>query len=192
VLVVLAVREARRTGDAPTDIGPARKAGWGVVAMAVAGLAVQSVWLALHLERVKPMLQGDPAPMFALPRIGPNGALGEPFSLASAAGKVVVVDFWATWCGPCLRALPHLDRLQQRHPGITVVTINIDEPAEARALFDERGYKILLLAGDQATSDQYGVSAIPHTVLIDRSGVVRTVLRGGGADLESAIAPYLR
>jgi peroxiredoxin len=88
--------------------------------------------------------------------------------------------------------MPHLDQLQRRHPDVAVIAINIDDPAQARALFDERQYSMQLVFGDQAAQQRYGVSAIPHTVVIDRSGVVRQVFRGGGADLEAAVIPLLK
>jgi thiol-disulfide isomerase/thioredoxin len=190
LLVYLAIRLVRGA-EAPAAAASV-PAGWAVLAVAAAGLVVQVVWLGRHLDRVKPMEPGDLAPAFALPAIGPGGAPGEPFELRSVAGKVTVVDFWATWCGPCLKALPYLDQLQRAFPDIAVITINIDDAAEARSLYDERGYKVRLLAGDQATSDRYGVAAIPHTVVIDRDGVVRYVFRGGNHDLSAAIAPLLR
>jgi thiol-disulfide isomerase/thioredoxin len=139
---------------------------------------------------VRPMTPGDPAPQLALPRITGANQLGETVSLP--AGKVTVLDFWATWCGPCLKSMPHLDALARRHPEIAVLAINIDDPAEAWALFDERKYAMTLLAGDRATSDRYGVSAIPHTVVIDRNGNVRRVFRGGAMDLEREVQALLK
>jgi thiol-disulfide isomerase/thioredoxin len=166
----------------------ARRAGWGLAALALAGVTVQAVWLARNVDHVRPMTPGDRAPAFALPRIGPGGVLGEPVALSGHAGKVVIVDFWATWCGPCIKALPHLEALARRHPEVVVIAINIDDPAEARAMFDERGYTIPLLADDRRTSERYGVTSVPHTVVIDRDGIVRTVLRGAIHELDATIA----
>lgn len=201
MIVALATFEARRPVLTPKSVASAtaravvaatpagRKAGWAILAVVVAGLVVQTIWVVRYLDRMRPVMPGDPAPGFKLPTIVAQGALGEPFELASARGKIVVVDFWATWCGPCLKAMPHLEAFQRKHASdVVVITINIDEPAEARALFDERGYSMILLAGDQATQERYDVGAIPHTVVIDRSGVVRRVVRGGKIDLEREIS----
>ncbi|NVB82681.1 MAG: TlpA family protein disulfide reductase [Kofleriaceae bacterium] len=192
VLVALAVIQARRPPQPPSERSLARKAGWGIVVLAVLGVAVQGIWLARNLERVQPMTQGDPAPAFVLPKVTQDGKLGEAFTLESTKGKVTVLDFWATWCNPCLKAMPHLEKLQKDFPDIAVVTINIDDFKEARAIFAEKGYQLTLLAGDQATSQRYGVDAIPHTVVIDREGRVRRVVRGGGVDLHSVVAPLLK
>lgn len=192
VLVALAVIQSRRPPQPPSNLPLARKAGWGIVVLAVLGALVQGVWLARNLESMRPMTQGDPAPAFMLPMVTQAGTLGEAFTLASTKGKVTVLDFWATWCNPCLKAMPHLEKLQKDFPDIAVVTINIDDFKEARAIFDEKGYHLTLLAGDQATSQRYGVDAIPHTVVIDREGRVRRVVRGGGVDLHSVVAPLMK
>jgi thiol-disulfide isomerase/thioredoxin len=193
VLIALACVEARRKEARPNaDPRLARRAGWGVVAIALAGIAVQGVWLVRHGDLVRPMTSGDPAPQFALPRITGNQQLGPAFSLADVRGKVVVLDFWATWCNPCLKAMPRLDALARAHPDVAVVAINIDDAAEAWELFDERKYAMTLLAGDRQTSDRYGVAAIPHTVVIDRNGNVRRVFRGGAMDLEREVSALLK
>ena len=191
VLVALAVIEQRRSPRPPATVALARRAGWGVIALALVGVAVQVVWLARNMERMRPMTQGDPAPGFVLPIVTQQGGLGDAFTLESTKGKVTVLDFWATWCNPCLKAMPHLEKLQKDFPEIVVVTINIDDFKEARSIFNEKGYKLTLVAGDQATSQRYGVDAIPHTVVIDREGRVRRVVRGGGVDLHAVVAPLL-
>jgi len=105
-------------------------------------------------------------------------------SLEKYKGKIIVVDFWATWCGPCLRSMPHLDQIARKHPEIDVLTINIDDAAEARAIFDRAHYQLQLLADDGATSDRFGVVSIPHTVLIDGKGMLRDTESG---ELEAQI-----
>ncbi len=169
----------------------ARRAGWGVLALCLVGVAVGAVSVARHLEDMRPMTSGDPAPTFALPSVGARGALGAPFALSTTRGKVTVIDFWATWCKPCLHAMPALDAIAKAHPDVVVLAINLDDPADARALFDERGYQMTLLADDGAVSQRYGVTSIPHSVVIDRAGVVRLVARGEATDL-AALVDQLR
>jgi len=192
-LMALACALARQ--PAPAAVGDSklpRRAGWGVLVVALAGMIVQIVWVAAHVERMRPMSSGDAAPAFTLPTITANGQLGPAFTLADTRGKVVVLDFWATWCGPCLKAMPKLEAIARAHPDVVVVAINIDDPAEAWSLFAERNYAMTLVAGDRETSDRYGVSAIPHTVVIDREGHVRAVFRGGAANLERQVTALLR
>jgi thiol-disulfide isomerase/thioredoxin len=162
-----------------------RRAGYAVAAVAVAGLAVQLVWIARHVDLMRPISDGDQAPAFALPAITAGGAPGPRHELVR--GKINVVDFWATWCGPCLRAMPALDGLARNHPDVVVLAVNLDDPAAARTLFDQHGYRMTLLADDGDASERFGVTTIPHTVLIDGDGIVRLVARGGHVDLERAI-----
>jgi len=195
-IVALGWRPARLapvTVPPPPDdaVVPARRAGWAILAVALVGVVVQVAWISQHLDLMRPMTDGDPAPAFALPSVGPHGELGPPIELASTRGKVTVLDFWATWCGPCLNAMPMLDALAAKHPEIAVLAINLDDPVAARALFTERGYRMTLLVDDETVSTRYGVSTIPHTVVIDPAGVVRMVARGGGANLEATVERLL-
>jgi thiol-disulfide isomerase/thioredoxin len=189
VLVALGIAEARQKASTAVDPAFGRPTGWGLAAIVVVGLAVQGLWIVRNFDRTRPVTKGDVAPLFALPRIEAKGALGETLALDALRGKVVVLDFWATWCQPCLKALPVLDAYQRKHPEVHVVTINIDDAAEARAHFDERRYTLTLLAGDATITDRYNVATIPHTVVIDTSGVVQYVSRGAGLNLEREIAP---
>jgi thiol-disulfide isomerase/thioredoxin len=118
--------------------------------------------------------------------------IGQTTSFALKPGKVTVIDFWATWCQPCLKSLPKLEALHRAHPEIDVVAINIDDPKDAADLFKEEGYTMTLVEGDRQTQAQYGVDAIPHTVLIDKEGRVQRVLRGGHSNYEALIQPLLR
>ena len=188
-LVGLACVQARRATEAG-EPPRARRAGWGLVALALAGLVVQVVWIARHMSNVRPMKSGEAAPMFALPKITGPKTLGERVTLER--GKVYVIDFWATWCNPCLKAMPRIDALARAHPDLGVLAINIDDSEEAWTLFSERNYAMTLLAGDRETSERYGVFEIPHTVLIDREGIVRRVYRGGTHDLEREVSALLK
>jgi thiol-disulfide isomerase/thioredoxin len=151
---------------------------------------VQTIWIVRNLDLLRPMRRGDEAPAIALAEVGPAGTLGAPVTLASKRGHVVILDFWATWCGPCLAAMPHLDAWARQHPDAVVLAINLDDAKAARALFDERGYVLTLVEDDGEVSQRYGVQQIPHTVAIDSAGIVVGVLRGG--DLDSELAAILQ
>lgn len=184
-LVSLAMLHARRPSAMAGT--PRRAPGLALAVVAAAGLVTQIVWIAQNPDLLRPMTQGDRAPGFALHAIGPRGELGPTVSLAP--GKPAVIDFWASWCNPCLKSLPHLQAFAKAHPEVSVYAISIDDnPADAREVFDQKGYTVTLLADDHATRDRYGVTSIPHTVIVDKDGNVRRVARGGGLDLEAELA----
>lgn len=155
---------------------------WLVIAVLAASLAVNVGWVATHLAWLRPLAVGAEAPPFALPRIEAGGAPGATVELSALRGRVVVVEFWATWCGPCLRALPVIDAAARRWGDqVVVIAVNVDDRAKARALFDAEGYRLTLVADDGETSARYGAHTLPHTVVIDRAGAVVAVPGHAGA-----------
>jgi peroxiredoxin len=118
-----------------------------------------------------------PAPDFTLRTVnGPNLRLQEQ------RGNVVLVNFWATWCGPCRQEIPHLNRLYEKYrsAGFVLLGVNIDEDARVAAEFAGRlQVKFpVLLDTEKKVSRLYDMSAMPATVLIDRDGRVRHLHRG--------------
>jgi peroxiredoxin len=109
-------------------------------------------------------------------------AEGRNLRLQEQRGQVVLVNFWATWCGPCKVEMPHLNRLydKYRSSGFTLLGVNIDEdPRLATALATRMGLKFpVLLDGDKTVSRRYDLGSMPATVLIDRDGRVRYLHRG--------------
>jgi thiol-disulfide isomerase/thioredoxin len=117
------------------------------------------------------------APDFTLPSLnGPNLRLQEQ------RGRVVMINFWASWCGPCRVEMPHLARLYEkyRNAGFTVLAVNIDEdPHKAANLAKQLGMHFpVLLDTEKKVSRLYDLSTMPSTVLVDRDGRVRYVHRG--------------
>jgi len=117
------------------------------------------------------------APDFTLPSLdGPNLRLQEQ------RGRVVMINFWASWCGPCRVEMPHLARLYEKYrgSGFTVLAVNIDEsPQKAASLASQLGMRFpVLLDTDKKVSRLYDLSTMPSTVLVDRDGRVRYVHRG--------------
>jgi len=117
------------------------------------------------------------APDFALRTLdGPNLRLQEQ------RGRVVLVNFWATWCGPCRIEMPHLARLYDKYKssGFQLLGVNIDEdPHQAAYLATKLGLRFpVLLDTEKRVSKLYDLSTMPSTVLIDRNGRVRYIHRG--------------
>jgi cytochrome c biogenesis protein CcmG/thiol:disulfide interchange protein DsbE len=124
-----------------------------------------------------PLSPGVPAPAFTRP-----GFDGRPVSLAAYRGKLVLVDFWASWCPPCIVEMPHLMALQKRHAGkLQIIGISMDDDAasakEVAARFRLNYPNVL---GDAALGHSYGgVLGLPQFYLIGRDG---KILRGWRGD----------
>ena len=128
-------------------------------------------------------LVGHPAPAFKL-----DGLDGKPVSLADLKGKVVVVDLWATWCGPCVQSLPHLDAMWKDYQkaGAAMTAFAVDEQQDAdtvKPFVAKKGWALpVLLDTDGSVGKAYGANAIPETVVIGKDGVVKKVTVGSGQE----------
>jgi len=113
-----------------------------------------------------------PAPDFTLP-----SAAGPNLRLQEQRGSVVMLNFWATWCGPCRREMPQLNRLyaKYRSAGFVLVGVNVDEDrAKAGGLAEQLGLKFpVVFDSAKRVSRLYRLDTMPSTVLIDRDGRVR-------------------
>ncbi len=143
-------------------------------------------------QLLRDLLMDKPAPAFTLEKVaGPHAA-----ALADLKGQVVVVEFWATWCGPCRTTMPTLAAWQKKYgaQGLRVVGVSaetreaIDEFLAARK--DKPAYTIARDEGGKISS-AYGVPAIPTLVVVDRTGVVRFAEVGAGGNLDAAEAIFL-
>jgi thiol-disulfide isomerase/thioredoxin len=149
----------------------------------------QDITLALEsrpdeLELLRSRLVAKPAPAFAPAAIG-----AQPAGLAELAGKVVVLEFWATWCGPCNLSIPHLNGWQEKYgpKGLRVVAISAEDRETLAPFVKERKIKYAVGSDpDAKVSSAYFVPAIPTIVVIDATGIVRYAGVGIGATLDQA------
>jgi peroxiredoxin len=122
-------------------------------------------------------LTGQSAPDFAL-----KSSSGENLRLSEFRGDVVMVNFWATWCGPCRQEMPLLDELYTRYQrvGFSLLGVNIDDnSSKAMNMVSELGVSFpVLFDAHKEVSKLYEVEAMPVTILIDREGTVRYVHHG--------------
>ncbi|HEY0682436.1 MAG TPA: TlpA disulfide reductase family protein [Steroidobacter sp.] len=138
-------------------------------------------------------LVGQPAPDFAL-----RSWEGENMRLSEHSGEVVLINFWATWCGPCRQEMPLLDEIygKYRRAGLVLFSVNIDEQnnldaAREMATTLRVSYPVLFDARKDV-SRAYQASTMPLTVLIDREGVVRYVSEGYKLGYEARYTEKLR
>jgi len=115
---------------------------------------------------------GRPAPHFALTDIQ-----GKKWDLAELRGKVVFLNFWATWCPPCIEEMPSMEALNRRMPTTTFQMLTIlynDRPEYARNLISKIGATFPVLVETEArTASKYGLTGVPETFVIDPQGILR-------------------
>lgn len=131
-------------------------------------------------------LEGKPAPDFKL-----KGLDDQDVALADLKGQVVVLDFWATWCGPCVVSLPKIDKLHQekKDAGVKVFAVNLREDKElVQGFMTSKKLSLpVLLDSEGATGEAYQAQAIPQTVVIGKDGTIAKVFVGAGPNTEAQI-----
>jgi peroxiredoxin len=152
--------------------------------------------LALVATLASPLATGAVAPQASAPDFTLRTMNGPNLRLAEQRGRVVMVNFWATWCGPCRQEMPQLDRLYQKYKssGFVLLGVNVDEDArKASDVATKLGVTFpVLLDTDKAVSRLYDLSTMPSTVIIDRDGKVRYFHRGYLAGYEDNYDKQIR
>lgn len=156
------------------------------VAFAACVLAlVAAIWLNRH--RFTPLDAGSPAPAYQAPSLA-----GDTVDLADLRGGVILLNVWATWCAPCVREMPALQRLHEQlaERGLHVVAVSVDAPMGVLGVFGQPGGNVqefvdrfgltfeILLDPEGRVERSYQVSALPTTFLIDRDGRIRRRVLG--------------
>jgi cytochrome c biogenesis protein CcmG/thiol:disulfide interchange protein DsbE len=151
------------------------------ILMTRAGRAVLILGLALLLsscfedEVVKAKVAPEPAPEFALPLLGANAE----FDSKQYAGKIVVLDFWATWCVPCEFQVPELNAFHEAHRAdsdvvVYGVSVDTEGPDVVGAWIAEKGGRYPILLGSMDLALEFGITGFPTLVIIARDGTIDT------------------
>lgn len=155
---------------------------------------------ALLTATLAPLVPAQAAPDVAARKPAPEFELkdltGKRVKLSSLAGKVVIVNFWATWCVPCLQELPHLEKIQQAHGGeLVVLAISTDGPetqAQVRSVAKRQKWTMPVLLDQEGkvagTLNPRGTN--PYTVFVDRKGRIAETHEGYTAGDEKTYATW--
>jgi thiol-disulfide isomerase/thioredoxin len=155
-------------------------AGVGVMAILAALFLFNLVWIVRNGDQLRPVVSGTRAPDFDLPRHG-----GGRERLSAHRGQVVLLSFWASWCGPCIKEMPHIVELERRlrERGFLVLAINIEGNPEkidrTRADVPAARKLTVLRDADGDAARRYGVQTLPHLVVVGRDGTTAFVHSGG-------------
>jgi thiol-disulfide isomerase/thioredoxin len=145
----------------------------------------------LHAGAALSVGAGDAAPAFVLPTAG-----GESVALDKLRGRLVYVDFWASWCGPCRRSFPWMNEMQQKYGarGLTIVGINLDKRRPDAERFLQQTPATFTIVYDEAgkTPEAYAVKGMPSSYLIDTAGKVVAVESGFRDDQKAVFEERIR
>jgi len=158
-------------------------------------LGVGATFLMLRMQQPTSVSSAEPiqnassasAPSFTLTNVN-----GRSVSLSDFKGKVVILDFWATWCPPCKQEIPDFISLQSQYAsrGLQIVGIALDQPDKVRAFAQQNGMNYPVLFGtDQIAALYGGIEGIPTTFILDKNGNIVTRFEGfrSREDFESEI-----
>ena len=159
------------------------------------GIAIAFCAIGMHPSPVFALDKGNIAPQFNAPSMG-----GGDVSLASFKGRVVYLDFWASWCGPCRKSVPWLSELQKKYAeeGLVVLAVNEDSKRENAEKFLQDIHPAFtpLFDSEGAIAKSYAPPSMPSSYLIDRNGEVTAIFKGfhdgDEAQIESEIKTLLK
>jgi peroxiredoxin len=137
------------------------------------------------------LTDSGPAANFTL-----KSASGENIRLSEYRGQVVLINFWASWCGPCRQEMPHLESIYRKFEplGFTVFGVNVEQDRRMadKVLRDIPVSFPILFDNENQVSELYGVDAMPATILVDRDGKIRHMHRGYKPGYEQEYAKQIK
>ncbi len=157
---------------------------WFAVSAVVVVIGGGLAFAAMTADEGGVVAPGSPAPAFAAQSVPDAHAATVTKGIADYRGQAVLLNIWATWCGPCREEMPRIERLRQEFgpQGLAVVAVSIDNPGMADAIREFRKEMALsfeiLYDESGKIRDDYQTSGVPETFLIDKQGVVRRRLIG--------------
>jgi peroxiredoxin len=183
VLLLVAVLVAAAVGagllasaKSPSPETPASASGPREPARSLAPSTASLDAVLRELDLVKPN-RAKSAADFTLPALN-----GGTFSLADQRGKIVLINFWATWCPPCLEEMPAMERLWQKHKdaGFVLVAVSVDTDAKKVVPFVTEHKLTFPVALDPSmgVADKYGVRALPSSFIVDKGGIMAALALG--------------
>jgi thiol-disulfide isomerase/thioredoxin/Flp pilus assembly protein TadD len=120
---------------------------------------------------------------------------GSKFNLDAMGGRVVLIDFWATWCGPCNEELPHMKKIAKEFAGqpLVIISVSWDADEEKWKQFVNKNEMtwVQYRDSDHKLGDQFNINAIPHYFTIDSDGVLTAEMMGSGSDVEGKLKKLL-
>jgi cytochrome c biogenesis protein CcmG/thiol:disulfide interchange protein DsbE len=162
-------------------VGIMSKANLSGIALA-ALMAGGALWFTVRPRALRPVVVGEPAPAFTMPALRRGSVTPDSIRLSSFRQKVVVLNFWATWCPPCVEETPSLNKFaaEMENKGVTVVGVSVDQDPAALTKFAADYHLSFLLARDpdQIVAARYGTFKFPETYILDRDGKVAEKIIG--------------
>lgn len=165
-------------------------------ALATLRTDLYAIGLAILLAGVGAAAVADIDTPSAAPDFTLKSATGENLRLSDLRGEVVMINFWASWCGPCRQEMPLLDEIysQYKPMGFTILGVNVEEDTtKARKMLQDNPVDFPVLFDKQSeVSKLYNIVAMPSTILVDRDGNVRYLHRGYKPGFEDAYQQQVR
>lgn len=162
-----------RPTESADESGATRLGRWLVVA--AAALATVLLWLGLVASTPGSSSVGTPAPDFSLALLDPAAGLSDSVSKSDFAGRVTIVNVWASWCGPCREEAPALRRAHAAADPRQVAFLGVvrnDDPDDAREFIGDFGIEYVNAIDDGSFASDYGVRGLPMTFVLDASGTI--------------------